>query len=183
MKNQQRAIYPIPLSQNCVYSLLLFVFLILSHCYCGKNVTGKLLTAANCSFSCADYLNKCGGPLAQSVYGIQLPLTTTTTTTATTTTTTTSTSPQPVVNNQFSSKGGSFFNKIPNSDMYFISNNIIQTTFEQNVLKCGSVCSINSSCTSFVYKTDQNCTLFLLTPNNTNLFIQSANSCIYMKIA
>ena len=78
-------------------------------------------------------------------------------------------------------KDSSYFKKYPNFDMYFISNNIIETSFQTKVMKCASLCSMITSCGSFVYKTDRNCTLYVANPQNTSLFIPSPDSCLYLK--
>lgn len=140
------------------------------------------MLTTDCSYSCADGLNSCGGSLAQNLYQIVVLATTTTTTTLTTTQTAITSAPQ--IDNTLisSSQGGSLFRLVPNSDMFFVANNIVRTSFEPNALKCGSVCAMNDHCSSFVFKTDRNCTLFVSNPNNTDSFVQSSISTLYLKL-
>ena len=157
------------------------IYFLYSRCYCSSSLAGNILSDTECSYSCSDGSVNCGGPNTLSFYEIT---NTTTTTTTTTSITTASTSLSSTLNppTSISSKGGSFYNKYPNSDMFFINNNIISSSFQSNQLKCGRLCYLSFNCTSFVFKTNQNCSLYITTSSNTNLFIFDSLSSLYIKI-
>ena len=65
------------------------------------------------------------------------------------------------------------------SDMSYLANNIITSSYQDNYLKCGKMCTFYSSCGVFsYYNTNKNCTLF---KQLTGQYVSSSGSTIYFK--
>ena len=73
-----------------------------------------------------------------------------------------------------------FYTIVPNIDVINEEYNILSTSFETNRLTCGNLCNKNQQCKSFLFKTDQNCSLLAEIPDTDNYF-QSVSSTLYIR--